>query len=591
MDGLVKTTEKKEVEQEFSFKNYFVPLTTAKAITWIVVIGFIVYGNMLFNGFVWDDFPQYLNNPTSHSIFSLIQIFADTNTLYYRPVATIFFAALYTFVGTTPFWYHLFELFLHIFATIMIFFLYKKFSSKTLSLFMSLIFLIHPINIETVAYVSALQTILSLFFGLLALFLIENKKKAAVFKYICIAILLLLSVLSKETGWLFFILIPFYMFLNRQTYYTKQDYLYYFYTCIGISIIFGALAFPYIREQLSPGTIIAPIPIIHAPFSIRLLTLPKIIYYYLITVIFPINLGISQQWLVTNIDFQNVILPLLVDCIFFLSIIIAGIHIYIRKKGSFTIYCFFAIFFLLSFAIVWQIIPLDMTVADRWFYFPMIGLLGMYAVLCNSFTFTSTKLKNSLYILASLLILTFSIRTVIRNGDWKNNMTLYSHDIYVSPQSFDLSNLLGESYLQQHQYDKAKIYLEKSNQLGPGYWITLEGLGEVYADTGHINKAISAFSKAIESNDRYYPAYVNMTRVYYYTNRLVDADKFLTTKALIKYPNDPYFWSVKGAVDYRLNKKQKGISEMQKAYNLSKVSFYLNFLKLMQKNKDISQIH
>jgi hypothetical protein len=44
-------------ETEFSFKNYFVPLTTAKAVTWIIVIGFTVYFTVFFNGFVWDDFP------------------------------------------------------------------------------------------------------------------------------------------------------------------------------------------------------------------------------------------------------------------------------------------------------------------------------------------------------------------------------------------------------------------------------------------------------------------------------------------------------------------------------------------------------
>jgi hypothetical protein len=52
---------------DLSLKQFFVPLTNAKAIIFIIIIGFIIYGNALFNGFVWDDYPFILNNTDIHS--------------------------------------------------------------------------------------------------------------------------------------------------------------------------------------------------------------------------------------------------------------------------------------------------------------------------------------------------------------------------------------------------------------------------------------------------------------------------------------------------------------------------------------------
>ena len=99
MDGLIiKTTEKKEVEEEFSFKKFFVPFTTLKAIHWIIIIGIIVYANALFNGFVWDDITYLIRNNQVHQV-NLIAAFQHNffNTQgQYRPLSIIYFSIIYT---------------------------------------------------------------------------------------------------------------------------------------------------------------------------------------------------------------------------------------------------------------------------------------------------------------------------------------------------------------------------------------------------------------------------------------------------------------------------------------------------------------
>ncbi|HSW97902.1 MAG TPA: hypothetical protein VLF89_08810, partial [Candidatus Saccharimonadales bacterium] len=312
------------IEEEFSFKEYFIPLTNAKAITWIIVIGLIVYFISLFNGFVWDDLPQYLNNPITHSILNTPQIIANRLSTFYRPFPTILFSAIYILFGPTAFWYHLFQVVLFLITTVLFYLLLKKFVSRSLAFLLSIIFLIHPMNVESVAYISSSQTVLSLLFGLLALFVLENEKLRDVYKYSMVFLFLLFSILSKENGWIFFILIPLFMYFNKSKRFIRKDYLFFTVSCLLIICIYSSfiLIFPGLN-----GTITEPIPILHAPLSIRLLTLPKIIFYYIYTFVFPLQLGVTQQWLVTQVDFQNFVFPLLVDSIFFISILLSGNYI------------------------------------------------------------------------------------------------------------------------------------------------------------------------------------------------------------------------------------------------------------------------
>ena len=75
MDGLVRIIEDKQGEKKFLFKNYFVPLTNAKAITWIVFIGLIVFFNGLFTPFFFDDDLQIVSNPLIHSLANVPYFF------------------------------------------------------------------------------------------------------------------------------------------------------------------------------------------------------------------------------------------------------------------------------------------------------------------------------------------------------------------------------------------------------------------------------------------------------------------------------------------------------------------------------------
>src|SRR6266404_7296187 len=126
-------------EEEFSFKKYFIPLTTAKAITWIIVIGLVVYCSSLFNGFVWDDEGQILNNTIVHSLNNIPSLLRGGTFIvginqvasnYYKPLLPITFTFLYSLFGPNAFFFHFLQVILHISNACMVFLLFSKFFSK-----------------------------------------------------------------------------------------------------------------------------------------------------------------------------------------------------------------------------------------------------------------------------------------------------------------------------------------------------------------------------------------------------------------------------------------------------------------------------
>lgn len=199
----------------------------------LIIIGLLTFFNSLFNGFVWDDEEQIVNNVLVHSISNFPKFFAGStfNTggngtlggLYYKPLMTTFFSLIYTLFGANPFFFHFVQVILHIFNSIFVFLIFRhifqKFKNDIIPFVLALIFLIHPINVETVTYISTLQDTLFFFFRIIAFWLVTAKQTNSFKKYLLIFILMLCSLLSKESGILFISLIIIYVFLFSKKYF------------------------------------------------------------------------------------------------------------------------------------------------------------------------------------------------------------------------------------------------------------------------------------------------------------------------------------------------------------------------------------
>lgn len=566
-------------------EHFLTNLTNKKAIVFIIIIGVVVFSNGLFNHFVFDDDGQIVRNAYIHSIKNIPFFFGggtfytggsrDLIGTYYRPLVSSLFATIYTFFGEQAFGFHFLQLVLHILSACILFLFFKKLFPKQLALILTLVFLVHPINSEAVFYVSNTQETLFFFFGMLSLYLLSKNLKSI--KYILLStFLLLLSLLSKETGVLFMLIGVVYIII------TNKKQLLKFVGCLAPAI----MLYMFLRKDALGFVTSAPnAPINKLDLLTRLINGPSIFWFYLKTFIFPVRLASSYQWVHTNIDLIHFVYPLVADLVFIFAILFTGVFIYKKySREALKIYLFFFVWFLLGILLHLQIIPLDATVADRWFYFPIVGLLGMIGVLIKESQVAIEKKRNLVIII--LIISLLSIRTFIRSFDWRDQLTLASHDIVISKEAYGLENVIALELLKRGKTEEAKIHAQKSAEIYP-YHTNYNTLGLVYIDLGEYQKSKEAYFKALDYGDSYlvYENLGGLAMVY------GDADeniKFIQ-EALKKFPQNSRLWLYLAILQYQRGNKEDAKTAIALAnhYNDTKETQYIYSLIMNDKPLDL----
>ena len=446
----------------------------------IACVVLILYIKSLFGAFLWDDEEQIVNNTLVHTLSNIPNFFSGStfntggaNTLtgvYYRPIMMLFFSLVYSFFGASAWIFHFLQILLHIIVVVIGYLFYvntftkgkdlskeKKSKIEALGLLFSLIFSVHPLNVETVAYISAAQDVFYTLFGIMAIFVASNanisKKKNLVITFI----FLTLALFSKESALIFVILLIVHGLIfdfSKKYYYIAVSILsaaiYFFVRVVLINVSFG-------EYDISP---ISELNVMQ-----RLFTIPKVIWYYISNLFYPDNLSVMQHWVVKNPTLLDFWAPL-VGIVLILSVF--GFAFYKTKSKELL---FFTIWATLSLGMHSQIYPLDMTVATRWIYSGLLGMIGMLIVLIFLLLqkYENSQVFKSIVVLLVFVSLAFAARTFIRLEAWQNGYLLYSKDILRNPNSFDLNNNYGVELFRNGSPEEALIYFEKSIKRHKGH--------------------------------------------------------------------------------------------------------------------------
>lgn len=552
-------------DAEYSFKNPFNPLTTAKAITIIVIVGLIVFFNSFFNGFVSDDGLLVVKNQTIHSLTNIPILFTGSifyngdvlqlSGSMYRPITSSFYALLYSIFGPNASGFHIFQVFMHIANTIIIFLIFRRFFKSYISIILALLFLIHPINSETIAYIAALQDILFFFFGSLAFYLsLTMKEKLA--KYIWIALLLLLSLFAKETGILFLIIILFHDYFLRRSIIKKT-----FSACVIVLIIYT-----YFRLFVGHITYNAAsfAPIMNLSLTERLLNTPSVILYYISKTFLPIHLAISQQWIVSLKTITDFYIASILDVILIGVVFWLGKIIHISHNKYFKTYIFFSFWLLTGLMLHSQIFfALDGTVADRWFYFPLIGILGFIGVISEIYIKKhDIRRKYILLLVIMPALVALSVLTIMRNANFYDDLTLFSHDVLYAKESSALQAGLGVALARDKQYSEAEYHLLKSVELDPKSGSNWNNLGNRYMQSGKLLKAKEAYIMAIK-NSNYYKPYQALSLYLFLYDKPELAAEF-TKRSLQKFPTNGTLWQYYALIEHYLGHKDEAVNAAKK---------------------------
>jgi tetratricopeptide (TPR) repeat protein len=509
--------------QKAGMKNPSITKTAAterwkyySALAVILLLAFIVYLPVLQNSLIdWDDHVYINNNLLLHS-FNLKEIFSRYVSGNYHPFTILTLALEYQLFGLNATGYHAVNLLLHLVNIILVFYTVFLISDKAgVALVAALIFGIHPMHVESVAWAAELKDLLyTAFFLASYIFYLKYLKDPQKKLYIYAILLFLFSLLSKAMAAslpVVLLLTDYFKGrkLNKKTILEKVPFFL-------LAILFGVVA---LIAQKSSGAV----------SDNEILTFPQRLVFasygfitYLLKLIFPLHLSAFYPYPIKS----GGDIPILY---YSYVLIFLGFAAFVIYSLRFSKKIFFGIgFFAVTVFLVLQLLPVGGAImADRYSYIPSIGIFYLAGEGFN--LLWNKKIKLIAVILLSAFTIFYSVKTYARCGVWKNEITLWN-DVINQYQTVPTAyNNRGSIYARGQKYDWALPDFNKAIELKSNYFEAYINRGSLFMVKGNYDKAIADFDKAIELNSNSFEAYYSRGTLFLragnYDKALPDFDK------------------------------------------------------------------
>ncbi|MFH1383741.1 MAG: tetratricopeptide repeat protein [Candidatus Omnitrophota bacterium] len=499
---------------------------TVLMLAFIVCITFFAFMPSLYNPFIkWDDASYVTENPAIRDMTyrNIYKLFTKPNVRMYVPLTMLSYAVEYHFFKLNPFIFHTTNLSLHLINTVLVFWLiYLLTGNLTYCFIVSLLFGIHPLHVESVAWISERKDVLFSFFFLIAhysycLYLRANKKLFYVFTF-CFC---LLSLFAKPTA----MTLPF--VLLATDYLAKRKKLKRIFL---EKIPFFILMFIFILIALKAGCIDSEMQRSAIHWFVFLFILPLYsLTFYVVKLFFPVNLSCVHPY-VGHTFVMNI--PFLVVCaiMLFFAYYIMHRHIFFRFPFAKRIIKNYNKIRLIVFALLYFVVPLlptlhvpllfNVIAAERYCYLPSIGIFLIIAIACDWY-YKKHRVNNVnqkiLFITSSLVIIgIFSITTFQRCKAWGDEFLLWDDCIRQYPRCALAYNNRGEELARKGNVKNALKDFQHALDINPHKATALNNRGYAYFILGEKNKALDDYEKAIAIRPRFTGPYFN--RAVYYTD-------------------------------------------------------------------------
>ncbi len=415
-----------------------------------------------------------------------------------------------------------------------------------------------PALSDSVLYMANLQDLLVTTFLFVSLLLMQRMQSLEKIKwkdYLFLAISLFMGMISKEVGVIALALVVVYAWL-----FIRKAFKKILFVSVGIFLFY--LFLRLFVAKIPTFNPLPFIPIHAATFSQRLMTIPFELFSYMRLVVFPQSLFVYQHFVVVNPADPRFALALPV-----VAVVIATL-IYFGVKLKSKLYWFFLAWLFFGFVIVINLIPLDMTFAERWLYPPLGGiLLAVFFIL----QYVEKQWKKLAILCALLLVIIlpyYFIRTYVRSGDWKDNATLYSHDIKLNPYSYELLSDYAVALIDKKDYADAQKNLALSIQLSPQYWPAYSNMGLAYDHMGKTEMAKKYYRLAIDLSHFYIP-YINLSELTFETEPPQNVVP-VVRQALLFYPNNPQLLGIAAKTYAKLGQETQAKQYAERAVLLDR---------------------
>ena len=431
--------------------------------------------------------------------------FFTTYAQFWHPLTWLSLMFDYQLYGLNAGGYHLTNIILHILSALLLFWLFNRMTGAVWkSAFVAAVFALHPLHVESVAWIAERKDVLSAFFWMLTLCLyVYYTEKPVIKRYLLVVFCFVLALMSKSivvTLPVIMILLDYWP-LGR--FESKKDNLFLWQLkektpFFVLSALFSIIT--YLAQYNRTAN--------NFSWSSRLANAPVSFVTYLGKTIWPHDLAVFYPFPIQTPVWPVIGASLLIIFISAIVIVMAK-----RRPSLFVGWAWYAI----SILPVMGIIQVGrQAMADRFTYLPLIGLGIMLAWGIPLLLPNENSRKKILFPAGIFLIALWAWGAWQQCGYWKNSRELFNHALQVTRNNYLAHNNLGLVLFAEGKTTEAIEHYNEAIRIMPDHILIYKNRGDAYIQLGLYQRAIEDYSEAIRLKPDYADFYNKRGSVYLY---------------------------------------------------------------------------
>jgi tetratricopeptide (TPR) repeat protein len=510
----------------------------------------------------YDDQSYVYENPNIQSGITLEGIkwaFTTTHTSgYWHPLTWLTLMMDWQLYDSWAGGYHLTNLVFHIANTLLLFVVLKQMTQRIWpSAFVAALFALHPLHVESVAWVSERKDVLSVFFWMLMMWAyVRFVGRPKISSYLLVVAFFALGLMAKPM----LVTLPFVLLLvdywPLERFGSKYSLLKLLIEKIPLFLMTIASCMATFIAQKNAGAMYEGgdygLPIRFANALISYLQ-------YILKMIWPSNLAMFYPYPGQNVSIlQAVISTAVLLTITILILQFAGNHRYLFTGWFWYLGTLVPVIGLVQVG--------GQAMADRYSYITLTGLFIIIAWGLPELLAKWQHYKIALWVSSLIALSALAVRAHIQQWYWKDSLTLCEHALKVTDNNYEAHFCMAAMLLKQNRIDESIQHNIEVLRIAPINVRALNNLGVALYKTGRTEEAIACYEKALEINPYYADANINLAVAFETKGDIAEAARryrsVLETKdTILKHKDIGYALMKLGRFEEAVTEYNKALSE------------------------------
>lgn len=463
----------------------------------LVVLTWLVFGQTLWHDFINYDDPRYVYENTKITdglrISGIAWAFTHIHSMNWHPLTTISHMLDCQLYGLNAGWHHFTNVLLHTLAAILLFLALQQMTDAVWrSAFVAAVFAIHPLRVESVAWVAERKDVLSgVCFMLTLLAYVYYTRAPSLRRYLAVVLVFVLGLMSKPmlvTLPLVLLVLDYWPLCRIERHTSDAGRRLFMPVLEKIPLIALSAVSSVVTFLVQKGAVgwTEDLPILE---RINNAAVSYVLYIW--QMFWPMNLAVFYPHPENRLPLWEIVSS------FLLLIGITAVAIVLRKKRPYLItgwlwYLGMLVPVIGLVQVGWQ------GRADRYTYLPQIGLLIAITWAVADLTSLWRRQRAILSAAAILVIGALSLCAWIQTSYWRDSESLFRHALAVTVNNDVAENNLGIVFLRQGKVDEAISLLQTAVDLRPDNSPAHENLAKALLQKGQVDDALIHYRKLLE---------------------------------------------------------------------------------------------